>query len=168
MNSEKGFNGIITDESKNIIYTKVFSTAEYDKFTLVTTFKLHNDHKESLNLKNGREISIYAIKNDILSFNLVLTSSSKNWRYLDFNSTHFLVSDERFSFPERTFYRKGSVMDGYVFEYMSYSVNDKFLDAILKSKTFEFKLGIDEFKLSEKQIDIIKNFILEVKEKAKQ
>lgn len=161
-----GFNHVSKDNDGNLIYSSRIATESTDRFSQVTSYKVAENIKEQLSLKDDHKIDISANRhgNKNVTFFLYVSSTSREWRYLRFRDTYFLLGDSRFTYDQRNIKHIPHVISEGVFEFMGYELDEDFITAVLENNSFEFKIGTSELTLSENQITILKQFIEEVKD----
>lgn len=88
---------------------------------------------------------------------LLVSSSSKGWRYLNCNSTAWLVDDEPFPMPSGK--HDGSVGRGYVLEFLNISpITGMQVAQLGSAKRIEYKVCNDEYLVTPSEMQDLARF----------
>jgi hypothetical protein len=93
---------------------------------------------------------------------LMITSKSENWNYLNNSDLVFIVDDEIIDLGEMK--RTGSVGKGYVLEFLSTTVSIETFLKIINGNKVEGRLFTTEFKLTDEQLEALRDYASRMKE----
>ncbi|MCK4828788.1 hypothetical protein KA005_74375 [bacterium] len=92
-----------------------------------------------------------------VTVNLGFFSVNDSWKYLKSHDLYCLADDQPIELPETN--HRGEVMSsGSVLEVIHFDVSYETFEVLCKASKLEFKLHLTEFKLSEKEQTVLKQF----------